>query len=113
MVNKLSFDGRIMNAVQTASNGVVNHETIFTFRDSNGVITAQYEGGRVKKGYLIGKLDKEKFEFRYTQIHTDDQLDGGHSICEIEMLEDNRIRLIEHFEWSEGKGTNIIEEMKN
>lgn len=108
-----SFDGRTMNAVKTASNGVVNHDTIFSFSETDGVITASYIGGQVKHGYLIGKISNSKFEFQYTQIHTDNQLDGGHSICEIEMLADGRVQLIEHFKWSSGEGTNVIEELED
>ena len=92
-----SFDGRIMNEVKTVTNGAVNHETIFRFIEKDGLTCAEYVGGKVKFGYLIGKISNGKFELQYTQIHTDIRLDGGYSTCEIELLGDGRIRLVEYF----------------
>jgi hypothetical protein len=106
-----SLDGRKMNAIKTAPNGVVGHETIFNFKEADGVISAEYAGGQVKHGYLVGKIIEEKLAFQYTQLHEDGKMDSGHSVCDIEMLPDGRVRLVEHFVWGEGVGTNIIEEL--
>ena len=100
-----------MNAIKTASNGVVNHETIFHFKEVDGIISAEYAGGKVKHGYLVGKIIEGKLAFQYSQIHDDGEKDGGHSVCDIETLADGRIQLVEHFVWSEGTGTNIIAEL--
>jgi len=106
-----SLDGKKMNAVETAPNGVVNQETIFHFKESEGVITAEYAGGQVKHGYLVGKIIEGKLAFQYTQLHEDGEMDGGHSVCDIETLADGRVRLVEHFVWDDGVGTNVIEEL--
>jgi len=106
-----SFHNQKMNAVKTASNGVVNHETIFHFKESDDKITAEYAGGRIRQGYLTGKIIEGKLAFQYAQMHEDGEKDGGHSVCDIEILPDARIQLVEHFVWSEGTGTNIIEEL--
>jgi len=101
-----------MNATSTAPNGVINENTIFHFKEEEDFITAKYAGGKVKAGFLIGKIEKSKFEFQYTQLYEDHSLNGGHSVCEIEITSDSRIRLIEHFEWASGeKGINVIEEI--
>lgn len=113
MEQPFEFDGKTMNAPVTAPNGVINAETIFQFEQEGELITAEYAGGGVKMGYLIGKMVGGKFEFQYTQMDQSGRLDGGHSLCDLEQTEDGRIRIIEHFEWStqEGKGTNVIEEL--
>ena len=101
-----------MNAVVTAPYGVINENTIFRFKQKGDIIKAKYAGGKVKAGFLIGKLTDNKFEFQYTQMHDDNSLHGGHSLCEIEFSGDGRLRLVEHFEWSSGqKGINVIEEV--
>jgi hypothetical protein len=111
-MNRISFDGKAMRASSTAPNGVIDEKTIFHFQQIGNLITAKYAGGKVKTGFLIGKMIDDKFEFHYTQMHEDESLNGGHSLCEIEITEDGRIRLIEHFEWTSGKkGINIIEEI--
>jgi hypothetical protein len=60
-----NLDGLSMNAVQTASNGVVNAETLFRFRQEAGNLYAEYAGGRVARGYLVGTLSGERVGFRY------------------------------------------------
>jgi hypothetical protein len=109
--NTPSFDKKKMNAVKTAPNGVVNLETIFHFKEVDEVITAEYSGGRIKHGYLVGKVIEGKLAFQYSQLQDDGEKDSGHSVCDIIVLPDGRIQLVEHFVWSEGTGTNIIEEI--
>ena len=109
---RISFDGKTFRASKTAPNGVVSEKTIFYFQHIGNMITAKYLGGKVKNGFLIGKINNEKLEFQYTQMHDDESISGGHSLCEIELTDDGRIKLVEHFQWSNGeKGTNIIEEL--
>ena len=108
-----SFDGKRMNATVTAPNGAINENTIFHFKQKGDLITAKYAGGKVTAGFLIGKISSGKFEFQYTQMHEDYSLHGGHSICEIDIAKDGRLKLTEYFEWSSGeKGINVIEELE-
>jgi len=111
-MKRISFDGKAMRAVFTDPNGVINEQTIFYFQQIGNLITAKYAGGKVKTGFLIGKLENDKLKFHYTQMHDDESLNGGHSVCEIEITNDGRIKLTEHFEWASGeKGVNVIEEI--
>ena len=111
-MTRISFDGKAMRTVSTAPNGVIDEKTIFHFQQIGNLITATYKGGRVKTGFLIGKINNEKLEFQYTQMHDDESINGGCSLCEIKITEDGRIKLVEHFQWANGeKGTNIIEEL--
>ena len=112
-MKRISFDGKTFRVTNTAPNGLVNDKTIFYFQHIGNLITATYKGGRVKTGFLIGKLHEGKLEFQYSQMHDDESLNGGYSVCEIQFTEDGRIKLVEHFEWSDGqKGTNILEELE-
>ena len=94
--------------------GVVNKDTYFNFSQTENIVTAEYSGGGIKNGYLIGKLEKDQLEFRYVQLQTDGKLDSGKSNCEVKILSDGRIQIVEHFKWEtrEGTGTNIFEEIK-
>ena len=49
---KMSFENLKMNVIQTASNGVVNELTIFTFSQNGSFVSASYSGGPIFKGYL-------------------------------------------------------------
>ena len=108
-----SLDGRRMHAVQTAANGVINADTFFEFRLQDEVVTAAYSGGEILHGFLVGQMQGERLEFRFAQLATGQRLQGGHSSCEVRMLPDGRVQLVEEFQWEseEGAGTNVIEEV--
>jgi len=114
MENNISLNNIIMNVVHTDGIGVVNKDTYFHFEQKENIVTANYSGGGITKGFLIGKLCNNKLEFRYAQLQTDGKLDGGYSNCEVKILDDGRFQIIEHFQWEsrEGTGTNFFEEVK-
>jgi hypothetical protein len=111
----LSLDNVYMNVVKTDASGVVNHETIFHFCQSDHVIKAEYAGGKIQQGYLVGKFDEHNhLLFSYCQMQLDGKLDNGTSECEVSRDQDGKILLIEHFEWASRPGemgTNIFKEL--
>ena len=111
--NEYNLDGLIMNAVETDPNGVIGIETIFRFRQTDEYVDAEYSGGQIQKGYLVGIVDGTAFRFRYCQLETSGTLNGGCSECQLE-LADGLVRIVEHFEWEsrEGGGRNVIQEIK-
>jgi hypothetical protein len=113
MDQPISLNGKKMRVVSTAKAGVVNFDTLFTFKQKGLVVSAHYSGGKVRMGYLVGVILTDALRFQYAQLDTEGQLDGGYSTCEIKRTPDGRIRLLEHFQWEsrEGSGTNIFEEV--
>ena len=108
-----NFNNVRMTVVKTAKTGVVNKETVFTFQQADNIVSAEYEGGGVVKGYLVGKLTGEELQFRYCQLGSAEDLDGGLSNCIVSTTPDGRLRIIERFQWeSRGDaGENIFEEI--
>lgn len=111
----ISLDGVKMNVVKTAENGVVNHDTIFHFVQKEHVVTAEYEGGKIRKGFLVGTFrNANQLEFSYCQMQLDGKLDNGVSTCEVAKNADGKITLTEHFEWKSRPGefgTNVFQEL--
>ena len=113
-MDSFDLDNVQMNVVQTAPNGVVNHETIFTFSQQDNQVQAAYYGGKVAKGFLIGVLEKEILNFSYCQLQTDGILDNGISKAQLSVTAEGKLRLTEHFEWKSRpgeRGTNIFEQL--
>jgi len=115
-LNKYLFplDGKKMNVVETAGTGVVNEETLFEFTQDEKGVYAQYAGGGIKEGSLMGTICGDKLWFDYIQRDVLGNIDSGRSICEIIYLPSGKIRLIEHFEWKSRpgiRGKNIFEEV--
>lgn len=110
-MSAFNLDQKQMNVVKTAAAGVVNSETIFSFRQKDGIVSAEYAGGDIVKGCLIGVLRGADLTFRYCQIDRSGNLDGGISKGALSRLSDGRIAMVESFQWSHGAGDNIFEEM--
>jgi len=106
-----NLDGKRMNVVKTADNGVVNHETEFLFNQTESVVNAKYAGGLVKRGFLVGKIKQNQLQFKYAQEHEDGNIAGGESLCDISIEKNGKIILVENFDWEQGRGRNVFQEL--
>ncbi len=110
------LDNIIMNVVKTAENGVVDADTIFRFHQEGNTITAEYSGGKIKAGFLVGAFTASVLDFTYCQQRVSGELDHGKSRCLLSVDEARgKLRLEEQFEMdTEGgraAGTNVFLEM--
>jgi hypothetical protein len=85
-------------------------ETRFRFTQHGRLVSAEYEGGSIFRGYLVGRLDGEMLEFRYVQLSHDGSLDAGQSRCDVIDSDTGHLQLIERFAWAtrDGTGTNVF-----
>lgn len=105
-----------MNVIKTAQGGIVNHETIFRFRQDMSSVLAEYAGGKVRTGYLVGKLTDNILKFTYCQLRITGELDHGESECILSKDKvSGKLKLEENFSMStDGTkeiGTNILMEI--
>jgi hypothetical protein len=107
-----SLDGLVLHPVADQAPGQVGTRTRFTYHESDGRIWAEYEGGDVLRGHLVGTRDGDRLDFRYVQLKTDLTTSSGHCVSVVSELPDGRIRLDETWEWEsqEGSGTSVVEE---
>ena len=109
----MNLDGLTLYVSSTASNGVVGSDTLLHFSQMGSRVLAHYNGGSVRRGYLVGDIKDEQLRFRYTQLETSGEIQGGNSVCDVERLPDGRTRITEHFTWRtrQGSGDNIFDEL--
>lgn len=102
-----------MFAVADSGGGVATAETTFRYTEDDGVVTATYEGGTIRRGFLVGTRRGDSLDFRYVQLHTDGSTASGHCVTELEVLPEGRLRLNESWEWESrpGKGRSIADEV--
>ncbi|SNY99392.1 hypothetical protein [Flagellimonas pacifica] len=113
-MTKISLNKVKMNVIKTSNNGVVNKETIFIFTQNDNLIHAEYTGGQIVKGFLVGNLKGNTLKFSYCQLQVDGRLDNGSSTGEISTSNKGKIRLTEYFKWDSRpgqSGTNIFEQI--
>ena len=108
-----SLDGRVF-AVADSGGGVATTETTFRYAECDGVVTATYEGGTIRQGFLVGTRDGDSLDFRYVQLHADGSTASGHCTTELELLDDGRVRLNETWAWESraGSGRGVAVEVR-
>ncbi|MNY46410.1 hypothetical protein D3C86_1815840 [compost metagenome] len=111
----MNYNDKVFRPTSNTKNGETSSETIFHYKQVDNVLTSEYSGGKIKKGHLIGLVDKNgNIEMRYHQVNDKGELMTGICKSKPEILENGKIRLHESWEWTSGdksKGQSIIEEI--
>lgn len=114
MTEDVSLDGRTLVGVANDEAGEVDEETTFEFEQTGGRIRARYSGGSIVEGQLLGTIDGREWDVRYVQQTADGETATGHSVGEISVLADGRVRVEDEWEWEsrEGAGETVLEEIE-
>ncbi|MFJ6698691.1 hypothetical protein ACIQM4_21805 [Streptomyces sp. NPDC091272] len=108
-----SLDGLLLAPVADQAPGQVGTATRFAYHEQDGVIWADYAGGDVVRGHLVGTRAGDRLDFRYVQLKRDGTTSSGHCLSEVTLLVDGRVRLRESWAWDsqDGSGTSVVEEL--
>lgn len=113
--SQIDYNGRIFTTSENSSSGEVDCYTIFRYRQEGSTVWAEYSGGAVRKGFLLGKTDTSgKLEFSYLHINANNETRTGICTSVPVFLSDGRIELIEKWQWTNGgmeKGESRITEI--
>lgn len=111
----INYNGRIFRTAANSPAGEVDARTTFRYRQQGNIIWAEYAGGKITFGQLLGiVLPDGKLEIRYQHINEDNELMTGICISTPEVLPDGRLRLVESWQWTCGErasGESIVEEI--
>ncbi|WP_406825754.1 n-acetylglutamate synthase [Pedobacter sp. KACC 23697] len=110
----INYDNKIFKPVTNSENGETSDETIFRYKQKGNILTAEYEGGKIISGHLIGLVDQDgNIEMRYHQVNKQGELMTGICRSKPELLANGKIRLHETWQWTSGDqstGQSVIEE---
>ncbi|MFF4352307.1 hypothetical protein [Streptomyces sp. NPDC001530] len=108
-----SLDGLVLAPVADQAPGQVGTRTRFTYHEKDGEIWAEYAGGDVVRGHLVGTREGDRLDFRYVQLKRDGSTSSGHCVSLVVELPGGRVRLEETWEWESqtGSGTSIVEQV--
>jgi len=111
----ISYNSKIFRSISNTSNGEVGDNTVFYYHQSDNIIWAEYHGGSIIKGFLIGKVDETGIlDFAYQHINIENEIKIGKCVSTPTILSDGRIQLSEKWQWLNGgnsSGESIIEEI--
>ena len=110
----IDYNGKTFSPVSNTANGETSGETVFVYKQEGNILTAEYSGGKIKKGHLIGLVDENgNIDMRYHQINEKDEMMTGICQSRPEFMQNGKIRLYESWQWTSGdrsSGKSIIEE---
>jgi hypothetical protein len=111
----MHYHNKSFRPVANTDNGEVSGDTVFYYRQSGNIVTAEYAGGSIVKGHLIALVDEQGcLDMRYHHVNTDGALQTGICRSVPEILPDGRIRLHETWQWTSGDGSvgaSVVEEV--
>lgn len=105
---KLSLDNRVFIPVENSDNGVVNGRTRFHFWQEGMVFYADYFGGDVREGHIIGQFTNESQDenlvgdMLYHCLTTDKTLKAGKARAVFSKMDDGRVAFNLDWEWING-----------
>ena len=73
----LNFNNKKFALLGNSTNGKVDTDTIFIYKQKGNLVTADYHGGSIKYGKIIALLNKDKLDMLYQCLTTDNPAKGG------------------------------------
>ncbi|MET8135604.1 MULTISPECIES: hypothetical protein [unclassified Streptomyces] len=108
------LDGLVLAPVTDQAPGQVGTRTRFAYHEEDGTVWADYAGGDIVRGHLVGTREGDRLDFRYVQLKRDGTTSSGHCVSLVVELPDGRVRLEETWTWEsqKGTGTSVVEELR-
>jgi hypothetical protein len=112
---KHSLDNKSFRSAGNTENGEVGSETIFHYHQEKARVWAEYSGGEIVQGHLIGLINEAgKLEMVYHHINVAGKLKTGKCMSTIEALPSGKLRLHENWQWTcddFSEGESVVEEV--
>ncbi|GGF15043.1 hypothetical protein GCM10010954_12020 [Halobacillus andaensis] len=112
----INYHNRMFMSIENSASGEVSSRTYFHYYQEDNILYADYGGGDIVKGKLIGIVHPDdSLEFRYNHVNTNHEIRGGQCTSIPTVLEDGRIELHERWQWLDQEqttGQSIIQEVK-
>lgn len=109
---EFSLEDKYFTAIENSESGEVSGDTVFSYHQKGNAIWAEYSGGSIVKGFLLGTMDENhNLHFTYQHINTEGEIKSG--ACDSKpRFENGKLRFYESWKWTNGEeGTSIIEEI--
>lgn len=58
-------------------NGEVSDQTLFSYNQKDNIVWAEYSGGQIVKGNIVGKVTENHIEFVYQHMNKENELMTG------------------------------------
>ena len=98
-MKEINFNNKTFSLLENSTNGKVNAETVFEYKQEGDLVTADYHGGPIRYGKIIAVLKDVKLHMLYQCMTTENELKAGKAIAKIEFTEQGKMKLSFDWEW--------------
>lgn len=100
-MQNLDLDNKYFTTLSNSDNGEVSSETTFHYRQTGDLVFADYKGGDIRKGHLLGKVvDGKHLEFVYHHLNTSGEIMTGKCTSYPEWTDEGKLRMKEYWQWT-------------
>lgn len=110
----MNLNQKSFKALQNSKQGEASDETVFHYHQNQNLIWAEYGGGKIQKGFLVGTITENKLSFNYQHVNAQHKIKTGICNSVAYLHEDGRIILHEEWQWTCGdysKGNSTLIEV--
>ncbi|MGH3586596.1 MAG: hypothetical protein ACRDQ0_09760 [Pseudonocardia sp.] len=109
------IDGLRFAGVSNSADGDVDGRTRFTYHQDGDTVWAEYSGGVIVRGYVVGTRSGAELSIRYSHLDTDGQTATGRCISQIVVRDDGLVELHEDWQWESrpGSGRSVVAEIRD
>lgn len=109
----MNLNQKVFTAIQNSETGEVSNQTKFYYYQQDQMVWAEYSGGEILKGFLIGKwVNASQIEFTYQ--HLNQKLENRLGCCVTTFeVQNGKLVGIEHWQWLDTleQGSSLIKEI--
>ena len=108
----VDIHGLTFIAVRNSAGGEVDAATSFRYHQEGAVVWAEYAGGAIVRGYLVGTRTGDRLDFRHVHLNTTGDTAAGRCTSRISVHGDGRVRMEEEWTWESrrGSGRSAVEQ---
>ena len=115
LFSDINYNGKIFIAESISENGEVNKETRFYYHQNCNILWADYAGGEIVRGYLLGNvLPDGSLDFYYQHINKMGKLRIGKCNSTPRIQSNGKLELVENWKWlngDESTGNSVVTEL--
>ncbi|MFT4106883.1 MAG: GNAT family N-acetyltransferase [Lacrimispora sp.] len=110
--SQIDYNGKVFIPKVNSENGEADGDTIFQYHQSRNLLWAEYAGGEVVRGHLIGTVsDDGLLDFHYQHMNEKGQIRIGKCHTVPRVLKNGKLELHEEWQWLNGDksmGSSIL-----
>ena len=106
------YDGKVFIPKVNSENGEVSDKTVFNYHQKGNILWAEYMGGEIIRGNLLGIADNDgTLNFYYHHINQKHEVKIGKCRSIPHVRDDGKLELHEEWQWLNGdksSGTSVL-----